>query len=61
MMLRHGRIDVLVGLQSSVESVLDEAAFVDSGIALAGIIEVAPVFPYLHKNTMRWRPDWLLF
>lgn len=50
MMLRHGRIDVLVGLQSSVESVLDEAAFLDSGIALAGIIEVVPVFPYLHKK-----------
>lgn len=50
MMLRHNRIDVLVGLQTSVESVLDEAEFVNSGIALAGIIEVAPVFPYLHKK-----------
>lgn len=50
MMLRLGRIDVLVGLQTSVESVLDEAVFVDSGIVLAGIIEVVPVFPYLHKK-----------
>ena len=33
-----------------MESVLDEAAFVDSGIALDGIIEVVPVFPDLHEK-----------
>ncbi len=49
-MLRIGRIDVLVGLKTSVESVLGEAAFVDSGIVSAGIMEVVPVFPYLHKK-----------
>lgn len=50
MMLRHNRIDVLVGLQTSVESMLNEAEFVNSGIALTGVIEMAPVFPYLHKK-----------
>ncbi|WP_372679100.1 substrate-binding periplasmic protein [Desulfosarcina sp.] len=49
-MLQYRRIDVLIGLQTSVESVLDESAFADSKIVPAGIMEVVPVFPYLHKK-----------
>jgi hypothetical protein len=49
-MLRRGRIDVMCGLQSSVDSILAEAEFMDSGITLAGTLEKLPVFPYLHKK-----------
>ena len=48
-MLRHGRIDVLIALKSSIQDVLSEPEFRDSGIIQAGIMEVVPVFPYLHK------------
>ena len=49
-MLRLGRIDVMAATQASVESILAEPEFKDSGISLAGILEVVPAFPYLHKK-----------
>jgi hypothetical protein len=49
-MLRRGRIDVLIAVQATVDNVLTEAEFLDSGIALACILEVVPAFPYLHKK-----------
>ena len=49
-MLRHGRLDVLIALKSSIQGILNEPEFLDSGIIQAGIMEVVPVFPYLHKK-----------
>ena len=49
-MIRRGRIDVMVAVQTSVEGVLSEAEFMNSGIVSAGILEVVSVFPYLHKK-----------
>jgi hypothetical protein len=40
----------MVAAQASVEGVLSEAEFMNSGIVLAGIVEVVSAFPYLHKN-----------
>ena len=56
-MIRRGRIDVMVAVQASVESVLSEAEFKDSGIVLAGILEVVSVFPYLHKKHLELAPQ----
>lgn len=49
-MLRRGRINVLIDVKVSVEHLLGEAEFIDSGIVLAASLEVLPVFPYLHKK-----------
>jgi len=49
-MLKRGRINVMIGIQTSVEGVLAEAEFMDSGIALASILKVFPVYPYLHEK-----------
>ena len=46
-MIRRGRIDVMVAV---------EAEFKDSGIVLAGIVEVISAFPYLHKKHRELAP-----
>ena len=56
-MIRRGRIDVMVAAQASVEGVLSEEEFKDSGIVLAGIVEVVSAFPYLHKKHRELAPQ----
>jgi hypothetical protein len=47
----------MVAVQAPVEGVLSEAEFMDSGIVLAGIVEVVSAFPYLHKKHRELAPQ----
>jgi polar amino acid transport system substrate-binding protein len=56
-MMARGRIDMLVALQTSVESVLLESEFMDTDFRLAGVIEAVPVLPYLNKKHRALAPQ----
>lgn len=49
-MLKRRRIDVLIAAQTAVESVLATEGFKKGPIALAGILETLPLYPYLHQK-----------
>ena len=49
-MLQRGRIDLLIATRATVDSLLSTAAFKDAHIFQAGILDVVPLFPYLHKK-----------